>query len=104
MTRDDRRARHVFDGPAWRCPDDGDEWPCDVYKRRLRRHYGRDAVGMIVFMHPFFERAVIDLPDVPPPELRARFLGWCRRPHIGSAAGRSDIAVSTVIADDTSER
>ncbi|WP_326561330.1 hypothetical protein [Micromonospora sp. NBC_01796] len=87
MTDDDPAALHVFGDAGWRCRDDGDEWPCQVYRRRFRHHYGPDVVGMIVFMHPIFEQAVLDLPTVPTKELRARFLGWCRRPHIGSGGG-----------------
>lgn len=60
----------------------GVAWPCAGGKAELRRDYAADTVGIVVLMSGYLVEAVHDL-DLPPGEVSARFLGWCRAPGTG---------------------
>ncbi|WP_326560492.1 hypothetical protein [Micromonospora sp. NBC_01796] len=79
MDNDDLLAPHRPD-PAWNCGDCGELWPCPVFRGRLRSLYRGDTEKLTTFMRHFRERAAVDLADLPPAQIEARFLGWISDP------------------------
>lgn len=66
---------------GWRCADCRTDWPCLVFRRRLRALYADDLARLRTFMRHFRDRAAVDLDNLTPAQLDTRFLGWIDRPH-----------------------
>ena len=79
---DDLISAHRNDD-AWQCADCRGVWPCVTFKRRLRTLYQREPAKLRTFMSHFRDRAAPELPDLDPPQLDARFLGWISGPPPG---------------------
>ena len=60
----------------WRCVDCGTDWPCVIFRRRMRALYAEAPDRLRTFMRHFRDRAAADLGDLTPAQLDARFLGW----------------------------
>ncbi|MGW4465811.1 hypothetical protein [Micromonospora sp. NPDC004704] len=69
-------------GADWRCRDDNEEWPCQVFKRRMWSLYRNDRDRLTTFMRHFRDRAGVDLDDLTPERAETRFLGWIHDPPV----------------------
>jgi hypothetical protein len=78
---DDLTAPHR-PGVDWRCRDDGDPWPCAIFRRRMWTLYPDDPDRLTIFMRHFRDRAAPELTDLTTEQVDARFIGWIARPPI----------------------
>lgn len=69
-------------GADWRCRDDGEEWPCQIFKRRMWTWYRLDRSRLAEVMAGFRTKAMVGLPDLTPEEAEARFVGWVEDPPV----------------------
>jgi hypothetical protein len=67
-------------GADWRCRDDGKEWPCPVFRRRMWSLYRNDRNRLATFMRHFRNKAAADLTELTPREVETRFIGWINDP------------------------
>jgi hypothetical protein len=72
---DDLIAPHRH-GVDWHCQDCREAWPCVIFRRRLRTLYHGEPEKITTFMGHFRDRAAVELPDLTPEQIEARFLGW----------------------------
>ncbi|MGW4462333.1 hypothetical protein [Micromonospora sp. NBC_01796] len=66
-------------GDDWRCRDDGEEWPCPVFRRRMWSLYRNDRDRLVVFMRHFRDRAAPAI-GLTAEQAEARFVGWAHEP------------------------
>ncbi|MFK3983549.1 hypothetical protein ACI2K4_24590 [Micromonospora sp. NPDC050397] len=76
---DDLSAPHR-PGDDWRCRDDGREWPCQIFRQRMRLLYPDDPIRLAAFMRHFRDKAAPALPELTARQVEARFIGWINQP------------------------
>jgi hypothetical protein len=69
-------------GTDWRCRDDGEEWPCQVFRRRMWSLYRNDRHRLAAFMAHFRDKATADLDDLTAEKAETRFVGWINDPPV----------------------
>ncbi|MGW4464370.1 hypothetical protein [Micromonospora sp. NPDC004704] len=69
-------------GDDWRCKDDEEEWPCQVFRRRMWTLYRNDRDRLVRFMAHFRDKAAPVLTDLTGEQTDARFIGWIRDPLV----------------------
>ncbi|MEU8327128.1 flavin reductase [Micromonospora sp. NPDC048839] len=76
----DRRlnGQHTPHRPQWDCGACGQDWPCDPARVRLAETYGRDRVGLAMYLGAVYAAAVDELPATTTGETWTRFVGWVR--------------------------
>ncbi|MFJ2083987.1 hypothetical protein ACI2KV_21650 [Micromonospora chokoriensis] len=78
----DRRVdgEHLPRRPQWQCQtcDPDTPWPCHPARVRLAEAYGRDRIGLSMYVGGLLFIVAVELPDVPPAELYERFVAWTR--------------------------
>ncbi|MFF0469320.1 flavin reductase [Micromonospora zamorensis] len=76
----DRRldGQHTPRLPQWGCDTCGQDWPCAPAQVRLSEAYGRDRVGLAMYMGAVYAAAVNDLPVTTNGETWTRFVSWVR--------------------------
>ncbi|WP_329105440.1 hypothetical protein OG792_32625 [Micromonospora sp. NBC_01699] len=79
---DDLTSAHRPAPDDWRCPDDGEDWPCAVFRRRVRLLYPGEPDRLAAFMRHFRDRAAPALPELTPEQIQARFVGWINDPPV----------------------
>jgi hypothetical protein len=72
---DDLGAPHR-PGDNWCCRDDGEEWPCPVFRRRMWVLYPDDPDRLAAFMRHFRDKAAPALHELTAKQIEARFIGW----------------------------
>ncbi|MFK3983319.1 hypothetical protein ACI2K4_23425 [Micromonospora sp. NPDC050397] len=68
-------------GDDWRCRDDGEQWPCPVFRRRMWTLYRNDRRQLVDVMARFRDRAVPEL-ALDHEQAEARFTGWISDPPV----------------------
>ncbi|MGW4465738.1 hypothetical protein [Micromonospora sp. NBC_01796] len=76
---DDLSAPHR-PGDDWLCRDDGLEWPCPIFRRRMWILYPNDPHRLAAFMRHFRDKAAPALPELTAKQVEARFIGWIKDP------------------------
>jgi len=76
----DRRldGQHTPRMPQWACDTCTQDWPCAPAQVRLSEAYGRDRIGLAMYMGAVYAAAVNDLPVTTTGETWARFVSWVR--------------------------
>lgn len=76
----DRRldGQHTPRLPQWACGTCSQDWPCAPAQVRLAEAYGRDRIGLAVYMGAVYAAAVNDLPVTTTGETWTRFVSWVR--------------------------
>ncbi|WP_433459674.1 hypothetical protein [Micromonospora sp. CA-248212] len=71
---------HVPRRPEWTCRscEQDTPWPCAPARVRLAEAYGRDRIGLSMYVGSLHAVAVIELPAIPAGELYERFVSWAR--------------------------
>ncbi|GAB3938335.1 hypothetical protein [Micromonospora vulcania] len=80
-----RRAKlpeHVPSPPSWTCTGCGREWPCATKQSQLLAEFGGARAALAVYLGSCLVAAAQDLPTLPLPRARLRFLGWLPRARI----------------------
>ncbi|WP_328417521.1 hypothetical protein OG470_29540 [Micromonospora sp. NBC_00389] len=80
-----RRARlpeHLPNPPSWTCTGCGREWPCATKQSQLLAEFGGARAALAMYLGSCLVAAVQDLPTLPLPRVRNRFLGWLPRARI----------------------
>ncbi|WP_253289662.1 hypothetical protein [Verrucosispora sioxanthis] len=74
------RDQHLPRRPQWTCGTcDGEPvWPCAPARVRLGEAYGRDRVGLSMYVGALLTAALDDLPAADAGELTTRFTAWTR--------------------------
>ncbi|WP_235944666.1 hypothetical protein [Verrucosispora sioxanthis] len=72
--------QHLPRRPQWTCGTcDGEPvWPCAPARVRLGEAYGRDRVGLSMYVGALLTAALDDLPAADAGELTTRFTAWTR--------------------------
>lgn len=71
-------GQHTPRRPQWDCGTCEQEWPCAPAQVRLSEAYGRDRVGLAMYLGAVYAAAVNDLPVTTSGETWVRFVGWVR--------------------------
>ncbi|MGC4769179.1 flavin reductase [Micromonospora sp. DT44] len=76
----DRRldGQHTPRRPQWDCDACEQDWPCAPAQVRLAESYGRDRVGLAMYLGAVYAAAVNELPVTTSGETWVRFVGWVR--------------------------
>ncbi|WP_330438843.1 hypothetical protein OHB44_28130 [Micromonospora sp. NBC_00821] len=76
----DRRlgGQHTPLRPEWDCGTCEQDWPCPPAQVRLAEAYGRDRVGLAMYLGAVYAAAVNELPVTLTGETWVRFVGWVR--------------------------
>ena len=69
---------HQPDRPGWDCRSCGQPWPCPPARVRLGEAYGRDRVGLGMYLGGLLFVAAAEIPAATPQELFERFVAWTR--------------------------
>ncbi|WP_329109733.1 hypothetical protein OG792_13060 [Micromonospora sp. NBC_01699] len=69
-------------GDDWHCKDDAEEWPCQVFRRRMWSLYQGNRPRLAEVMGGFRDKATATLPDLTPEQAEARFVGWVHDPPV----------------------
>ncbi|MGC4761018.1 hypothetical protein [Micromonospora trifolii] len=80
-----RRAKlpeHLPNPPSWTCTGCGREWPCATKQSQLLAEFGGARASLAVYLGSCLVAAAQDLPTLPLPRVRLRFLGWLPRARI----------------------
>ncbi|WP_435208375.1 hypothetical protein [Micromonospora sp. bgisy143] len=80
-----RRAKlpeHLPNPPSWTCTGCGREWPCATKQSQLLAEFGGARASLAVYLGSCLVAAAQDLPALPLPSARHRFLGWLPRARI----------------------
>ncbi|MEO3770433.1 hypothetical protein [Micromonospora sp. B9E7] len=80
-----RRAKlpeHLPSPPSWTCTGCGREWPCATKQSQLLAEFGGARAALAVYLGSCLVAAAQDLPTLPLPRVRLRFLGWLPRARI----------------------
>ncbi|MFI6759774.1 hypothetical protein ACIBF5_11635 [Micromonospora sp. NPDC050417] len=67
-------------GRGWRCTDDGEEWPCRIFKRRMWTWYRDDRRRLAGIMAIHRDNAMAGMPNLTREQAQARFVGWVEGP------------------------
>ncbi|MDG4809668.1 hypothetical protein O7634_23200 [Micromonospora sp. WMMD1120] len=73
---------HLPSPPSWTCTGCGREWPCATKQSQLLAEFGGARAALAVYLGSCLVAAAQDLPTVPLPRVRLRFLGWLPRARI----------------------
>ncbi|MBM0277355.1 hypothetical protein JM949_19150 [Micromonospora sp. STR1s_6] len=73
---------HLPNPPSWNCTGCGREWPCATKQSQLLAEFGGARAALAVYLGSCLVAAAQDLPTLPPPRVRLRFLGWLPRARI----------------------
>ncbi|MET8123459.1 flavin reductase [Micromonospora sp. NPDC005189] len=77
----DRRldGQHTPRRPQWDCGACEQEWPCNPARVRLAEAYGRDRVGLAMYLGAVYIAAIAELPASGQlGDTWARFVSWVR--------------------------
>ncbi|GAB3950380.1 hypothetical protein GCM10027614_50720 [Micromonospora vulcania] len=71
---------HVPQRPEWTCRscEQDTPWPCAPARVRLAEAYGRDRVGLSMYLGSLLVVVIAELPAIAPDELFERFVSWTR--------------------------
>ncbi|MFK3979764.1 hypothetical protein ACI2K4_05215 [Micromonospora sp. NPDC050397] len=69
-------------GEDWCCRDDGEEWPCQTFKRRMWSWYRTDRRRLAWVMASFRDKAMVGLPELSREQAEARFVAWVDDPPL----------------------
>lgn len=69
---------HALSRPDWNCVACRKPWPCTPAREQLSQQYGRDRVGLAIYMGALLTHAVEDMPEIATKELFERFIRWTR--------------------------
>ncbi|WP_329101655.1 hypothetical protein OG792_21675 [Micromonospora sp. NBC_01699] len=69
-------------GADWHCRDDSEEWPCQVFKRRMWSLYQGNRPRLTEVMGGFRDKATADLNNLTAEQAETRFTGWVHDPPI----------------------
>ncbi|WP_410810734.1 hypothetical protein [Micromonospora sp. 067-2] len=71
---------HMPRQPEWTCRgcDQDTPWPCSPARVRLTEAYGRDRIGLSMYVGSLLFVATAELPTANPRELYERFVAWTR--------------------------
>ncbi|RQX12230.1 hypothetical protein DDE19_29130 [Micromonospora ureilytica] len=72
--------QHIPRRPEWTCRtcEQDTPWPCAPARVRLSEAYGRDRIGLSMYLGSLHAVVVAELPAVAAGELFERFVGWAR--------------------------
>ncbi|MET8089474.1 hypothetical protein [Micromonospora sp. NPDC005220] len=72
--------QHLPRRPEWICGscEQDTPWPCAPARVRLSEAYGRDRIGLSMYLGSLHAVVVTELPTVAAGELFERFVGWAR--------------------------
>ena len=70
---------HLPSPPSWTCTGCGREWPCATKQSQLLAEFGGARAALAVYLGSCLVAAAQDLPTLPLPRARLRFLGWLPR-------------------------
>ncbi|MDG4780989.1 hypothetical protein O7614_15185 [Micromonospora sp. WMMD961] len=73
---------HLPNPPSWTCTGCGREWPCATKQSQLLAEFGGARAALAVYLGSCLVAAAQDLPTLPLPRVRLRFLGWLPRARI----------------------
>ncbi|MGA5306105.1 hypothetical protein [Micromonospora taraxaci] len=73
---------HLPSPPSWTCTGCGREWPCATKQSQLLAEFGGARAALAVYLGSCLVAAAQDLPTLPLPRVRHRFLGWLPRARI----------------------
>ncbi|MGW3788603.1 hypothetical protein ACWD5Z_28750 [Micromonospora chokoriensis] len=73
---------HLPSLPSWTCTGCGREWPCATKQSQLLAEFGGARAALAVYLGSCLVAAAQDLPTLPLPRVRHRFLGWLPRARI----------------------
>ncbi|MGW4465955.1 hypothetical protein [Micromonospora sp. NPDC004704] len=82
MTLDDAMGAPHRPGDDWRCKDDAEEWPCQVFRRRMWTLYRRNRPQLVDVMTRFRDKALREVDGMTPELAEARFIGWVHDPPV----------------------
>lgn len=71
------RLTHDPSRPGWDCESCDAPWPCDPAREELADQFGRDRVGLSIYMASQLDLAVRET-TAGPQELHERFVAWTR--------------------------
>ncbi|MFG1841138.1 hypothetical protein ACGFH8_22270 [Micromonospora sp. NPDC049175] len=73
-------GEHLPSRPQWQCQMCAADtpWPCHPARVRLAEVYGRDRIGLSMYVGGLLFIVAVELPDVAPAELYERFVSWTR--------------------------
>ncbi|MET8230615.1 hypothetical protein ABZS77_08060 [Micromonospora sp. NPDC005298] len=77
-----RLPEHLPNPPTWTCTGCGREWPCATKQSQLLAEFGGARASLAVYLGSCLVAATQDLPSLPLPRARHRFLGWLPRARI----------------------
>ncbi|PWR04938.1 hypothetical protein DKT68_29535 [Micromonospora acroterricola] len=73
---------HLPRSPTWTCTGCGRDWPCATKQSQLLAEFGGARAALAVYLGSCLVAAAEDLPTLPLPSARQRFLGWLPRARI----------------------
>ncbi|MGW3604891.1 hypothetical protein [Micromonospora sp. NPDC005161] len=76
---------HLPCPPTWTCTGCGRDWPCATKQSQLLAEFGGARAALAVYLGSCLVAAAQDLPTLPLPGARLRFLGWLPRARIRNA-------------------
>ncbi|MEV4658635.1 hypothetical protein [Micromonospora sp. NPDC049301] len=77
-----RLPEHLPNPPSWTCTGCGRDWPCATKQSQLLAEFGGARAALAVYLGSCLVAAAQDLPTLPLPGARLRFLGWLPRARI----------------------
>ncbi|MGQ5261349.1 hypothetical protein ACTWLT_11385 [Micromonospora sp. ZYX-F-536] len=77
-----RLPEHLPNPPSWTCTGCGRDWPCATKQSQLLAEFGGARAALAVYLGSCLVAAAQDLPTLPLPRVRNRFLGWLPRARI----------------------
>ncbi|WP_233583748.1 hypothetical protein [Micromonospora sp. CV4] len=77
-----RLPEHLPSPPSWTCTGCGRDWPCATKQSQLLAEFGGARAALAVYLGSCLVAAAQDLPTLPLPGARLRFLGWLPRARI----------------------
>jgi hypothetical protein len=82
MSHDEGESQGALHRPKdnWRCTDDGEEWPCPTWKRRMWTYYRHDRPRLEGIMAKYRDSAIVG--GMPREIAIIRFIGWVRDPPV----------------------
>ncbi|MFG2050460.1 hypothetical protein ACGFIW_23870 [Micromonospora sp. NPDC048935] len=80
--RRSKLPEHLPSPPSWTCTGCGREWPCATKQSQLLAEFGGARTALAVYLGSCLVAAAQDLPTVPLPRVRLRFLGWLPRARL----------------------
>ncbi|MBM0274156.1 hypothetical protein [Micromonospora tarensis] len=71
-------GQHMPRRPEWDCTTCGQDWPCAQAQVRLSETFGRDRVGLAMYLGAVYAAAVNELPVTTTGATWFRFVSWIR--------------------------